>query len=327
MALLLGRRLADGTQLVVGRDIEAIDRFGIALERMALAIIGITVLLGTAGGILMSRAIARRIEGVNRIARRVMDGQLSERIPLRATGDDFDQLAETLNRMLGRIEGSVELARRVSDNVAHELRTRLARLQANLEDLDTAADLPPSCALLVTRSLEESERLQSVFNALLRIARIESGCHDAHHRPVDLAPIVRDAVELYAIEAEDRRIDLLVEADDPVRLRGDPDLLFQAVSNLLDNAIKYTEPGGRVRIAVTGSAPGPSIRIQDNGPGVATADIPRLGERFFRTASALHRPGTGLGLSLVHAVAIEHRSDLGFDGADGLCVTWRFPPG
>ncbi|AHE53833.1 hypothetical protein NX02_10580 [Sphingomonas sanxanigenens DSM 19645 = NX02] len=323
MALMFGRRLPDGAVLAVGRDIEKIDDLRRGLARVAVSMLGMTVVLALIGGVLMSRAIGRRLESVSATARRVIGGDLSERIPLRGTGDDFDQLAETLNLMLARIELLVESVHRVSDSIAHELRTPLARLRANLEDLAVTHPAgTPAAEALLDQASQEAARLQSVFDALLRIARIEVGRHQRDDVAFDLAALLADAVEFYGPEAQDRDIALVTAIDTGLCIVADRDLIFQAVSNLLDNAIKYTPSGGTVQIRATRHGTTLHLVIEDNGSGVDPQYLPRLTERFFRAPNS-GQSGTGLGLALVAAVARVHGSDLAFEtSAAGFRVIW-----
>lgn len=323
MALMYGRRLPDGAVLAVGRDVEKIDDLRRGLARVGVSMLGMTIVLALVGGLLMSRAIGRRLESVNAAARRVIDGDLSERVPVRGTGDDFDQLAETLNLMLARIERLVESVHRVSDSIAHELRTPLARLRANLEDLAvTYPSGAPAAEALLEQASQESARLQSVFDALLRIARIEVGRHQRDDVAFDLAKLLADAVEFYGPEAQDRDIALPTAIDGALRIVADRDLIFQAISNLLDNAIKYAPTGGIVQIRAGRHGAMLRLVIEDNGPGVDPQYLPRLTERFFRAPNN-GQPGTGLGLALVAAVARVHGSDLAFEtSAAGFRVIW-----
>ncbi|PZQ21209.1 MAG: two-component sensor histidine kinase [Sphingopyxis macrogoltabida] len=308
-ALVVERRLDDGARLIVGRDVEDIDDRDELFTLGSAWLILIAALLALGGSVAMSRAIGMRIDAVTRTARRVMAGSMAERIPLRGTGDDFDALAATLNAMLGRIEESVESVRRVSDNIAHELRTPLARLHADLDEL-RAANGEAERQRLADQAAAEAERLQSIFDALLRIARIESGRHPAGARPVDLSTLVADAVEFHMPDAEARgqRIDARIAPG--LTMEGDPNLLFQAVSNLLDNAIKYGGTGGAVTVTAAHEGGRPLIVIADTGPGIAPEYRERVKERFFRVPGTADRPGTGLGLPLVEAIVAQHRGSM-----------------
>lgn len=319
------RRFPDGTRLLVARDTEDVDE----REELIGQAIGwgtaVAVLLGVLGGVLMSRAVGRRIDAITGTAERVMAGDLSGRVELRGTGDDFDHLAETLNAMLDRIESLIQSVARVSDSIAHELRTPLARIRADLEELDGAGDAATREAL-IAQANESAARLQSTFDALLRIARIEAGRHALAADSVNLSALVADAAELYApaAEAEGLRLDIAVEPG--IRVWGDRDLLFQAVANLIDNAVKYTPPGGSVRVALTREGAGARIGVADDGPGVGADDLPRITERFFRAPAQAAAAGQGLGLALVDAVARCHHAELTFQNANpGLAATLSLP--
>lgn len=323
-ALVLDRRFDNGARLLVGRDIEDIDERQEALIDSAAWVLAVAIFLGFVGGLLMSRAIGRRIDAIASTARRVMEGELSERVPVRGARDDFDRLAETLNLMLARIEELFASVRRVSDSIAHELRTPLARLQADLEDLVGAKGSQRS--KLLQQAIDETVRLGSVFDALLRITRIESRRHVVDLRPVDFTKLIEDAVELYLPEAEAKHIAVSTDISPALRLEGDPNLLFQALSNLLDNAVKYTPEGGMIRVAARPGADELIVRIADSGPGIAPEHRGRVTERFYRAPEVAANPGLGLGLSLVGAVSTFHQAQLSFLGVKGgLVVEWRLP--
>ena len=271
-------------------------------------------LLAIGGSVAMSRAVGRRIDAVTRTARRVMAGNLTERIPLRGTGDDFDELSATLNLMLGRIEEAVESVRRVSDNVAHELRTPLARLHADLDEL-RAAESEEERQQLAEQAATEAKRLQAIFDALLRIARIESGRHLTGMRRIDLTTLLADAVELHTPDAEahGQRIESRVAPG--LELDADPNLLFQAISNLLDNAVKYGGAGAIIAVTAQRTERGTEIAISDSGPGIADAWRDRVTERFFRGPDTAGQPGTGLGLALVSAIVGLHKWHLDIEDA------------
>lgn len=323
--LVLDRMLPDGGRLLIGRDIDDLDDIEEAMKEAAVWLLPMIVLLVISGGALMSRSIGRRIDAVSAAARRVIEGNLSERVPLQGTGDDFDRLGETLNLMLARIEDLVEAVRRVSDSVAHELRTPLTRLHADLREL-CAAPEPDRERLL--GALEEAERLGGMFDAVLRISRIEAQRHAADIRPIDLSKLLHDAAEFYQPAAAERAQTLDVDIAPRLKTTGDPDLLFQAMSNLLDNAVKFTPEGGTIRL--TGAVDGPEVvvTVSDTGPGIPPHLIDKVVERFFRAPAASDVPGFGLGLSLVAAVAAHHGSKLRFvPAAQGLRVEWRFRVG
>lgn len=308
-ALVVERRLDDGSRLLVGRDVEDIDDRDELFTIGSVWLILIAAALAIGGSVAMSRAVGRRIDTVTQTARRVMAGSLTERIPLRGTGDDFDELAGTLNQMLGRIEEALEAVRRVSDNVAHELRTPLARLHADLDDLRNTED-EGERQRLAEQASAEAVRLQAIFDALLRIARIESGRHLAGFKMVDLSTLLADAVEFHLPDAEARGQRIESRIDPGLMLQADPNLLFQAVSNLLDNAIKYGGDGGTVTVGAAKVGAGVVIEIADNGPGIPPAYREKVTERFFRLSDTAGEAGTGLGLSLVSAIVALHKGVL-----------------
>lgn len=317
---------ADGMRLIVGRDTQDLDEREEFIRETLTWGVAFTIAIGFAGGLLMSLAVGRRLEAVTSTARRVIAGDLSGRVAVQGSGDDFDHLSETLNQMLARIEDLVQSVSRVSDSIVHELRTPLTRLHADLDDLAHAADAGPESRRLARQALEEAERLQSTFDALLRVARIETGRHAAVRTEIDLSALLEDAVEFYHPEAEARRQSLTAEIAAGLRLHGDRDLLFQAVSNLLDNAIKFTPDGGAIRLTADGAGPAVTVAIADEGPGVPAEHRSHITERFFRAPSAESVPGLGLGLSLVEAVAKLHGGELRFDNLNpGLRVRLRLP--
>lgn len=323
-ALVVERRLDDGARLIIGRDVESIDDRDELFTIGSAWLIVVAACLAIGGSIAMSSAVGQRIDAVTRTARRVMAGSLTERIPLRGTGDDFDELAATLNMMLGRIEESVESVRRVSDNVAHELRTPLARLHADLDEL-RGAENTAERERLTEQALAEAARLQSIFDALLRIARIESGRHLAGMKPIDLTLLLADAVEFHMPEAEARGQRIESDVAPGLMIEGDRNLIFQAVSNLLDNAIKYGGEGGAMRVTAGRNGDHVRIAIADRGPGIAPEYRERVTERFFRVPATAGEPGTGLGLALVSAIVALHkgRMEIG-DAGPGAMVTLIF---
>lgn len=323
-ALSVERRLDDGSRLIVGRDVEDIDDRDEIFSTAAAWLILIAAALAIGGSIAMGRAVGRRIDAVSQTARRVMAGSLTERIPLRGTGDDFDELAETLNRMLGRIEEAVEAVRRVSDNVAHELRTPLARLHADLDDLRNTDD-EGERQRLAEQASAEAGRLQAIFDALLRIARIESGRHLAGFKTVDLSTLLSDAVEFHLPDAEARGQRIESRVAPRLMLEADPNLIFQAVSNLLDNAIKYGRDGGVVMVSAVRAGTGVAVEISDTGPGIPSAYREKVTERFFRLPDTAGEAGTGLGLSLVSAIVGLHKGRLAIGDAErGTLVRLEF---
>jgi signal transduction histidine kinase len=319
-------RLSGGFLLLVGRDIH---EFEITRHRISMSLfwgLGIMLILGGLGSIMMGRSTLQRIETINQTSREIMSGDLSRRIPSRGTGDDFDTLADNLNAMLDQIESLMESVRRVSDNIAHDLRTPLARLRNRLEELrlDTDAGGPQHAVL--EQALEEADALLNTFNALLSIARIESQDDASHFTPVDMGALIRDVMELYEPLAEDKGLHFMADVRTPLIFHGDRDLLFQALANLLDNAIKYTPPAGLIQLTLEQDGDAVCLRLCDSGPGIPEDQREQVFQRFFRLEQSRTTPGNGLGMSLVQAVMHRHRLDLQLqDHHPGLCVRIRFP--
>ena len=319
--------LPGGYHLLVGRIISHL----VAMEkRISVTMawgLGLMLVLGSAVGWLMSQRMASRIEAINRTNRDIINGDLSRRIPLQGTNDELDRLASGLNEMLDRIQALMEDVRRVSDNIAHDLRTPLGRLHNQLNNLRNEVKRAGLDTSSIEQALNESEGLLATFNALLRIARIEARSRAEGFTPVDFAALVLDAAEYYEPLAEAREQTLLVKAAPAVQLVGDRDLLFQAIANLLDNAIKYTPRGGEVQVKLAVKAPGTAeLTVVDTGPGIPAAARQRVFQRFFRLEDSRSTPGSGLGLSLVEAVVHLHGMEISIsDNSPGTRITLDIP--
>lgn len=323
-------RLQGELRLLVGRDVRDLD----ATRRLILDALtwglALTAALALLGGWLMTSRVVRRIEAINQTSRDIMEGDLSQRIPLGGSGDDFDQLAEGLNRMLGRIESLMAGVRQVSDNIAHDLRTPLTRLRTKLEILRTELGSTLGEAHAATTAVEETiddaDLMLGTFNALLRIARIESRGQRAGFAALDLVPLARDLAELYEPVAAEKDQTLRLEVPGSAPLFGDRDLLFQALGNLVDNAVKYTPRGGQVTLRVELRPEAVQVQVADSGPGIAPAQREQVFRRFFRADHSRSTPGSGLGLSLVQAVIQLHGASIELgDNGPGLRITVRLP--
>lgn len=312
-------------QLLVGRDIRELEATQQLIIQALLWGIAITLGLALVGGITMSRSMLRRIELINHTSREIIAGDLSRRVPMSGRDDDFDQLAANLNSMLDEIQRLMEGISQVSDNIAHDLRTPLTRLRNRLEQMHTDLDLGDQQLEQVEQSIADADQLLSTFAALLRIARIESGGHKVKLTPVDLKQLVQDAAELYEALAQEMHITLTTKADTSVFMDGDRDLLFQAVTNLLDNAVKYSAQGGHIDLVVQQVDGVAELVVADTGPGIPAGEHDRVTQRFYRMEKSRSKPGNGLGLSLVQAVAKLHHAELILqDCQPGLRVLLRF---
>lgn len=327
-------RLEGGLMLLVGRDIRDHERSRKLILDALIWGLAISAALALLGGWVLSHRVLRRLEAINQTSRRIMDGDLSRRIPVGRRGDDFDQLASGLNHMLERIESLMAGVRQVSDNIAHDLRTPLTRLRSKLEVLHAELGADHPAAATAEETIADAEEILATFNALLRIARIEAGGQRAAFAPVDLAPLVIDLADLYEPVAAERDQQFVLHTPGPAWVIGDRDLLFQALSNLVDNAIKYTPQGGAIELRLQAGDGHVTIEVADNGPGIPRSLHGEVFRRFYRVDDSRSTPGSGLGLSLVQAVVQLHGATIELlDNHPGLRARLRLervpapPPG
>lgn len=320
--------LPDGSRLLVGFDEYEVEQVRQDIRSAALASFGLMLLVSVGGGYLITRAALRPVETMRRAAQQIMDGDLRHRIPVRGTADEFDRLSQTLNGMLDRIDRLIASVRGATDNIAHDLRSPLTRHRSRIE---AALAHPPSAAELpmwLEHNLADIDQVLSTFQSLLRIASVESGLLRSEFRLLDLSALSRDAVDFMEPAAEERGVALLLDAPDAAPCTGHRDLLFQALINLLDNAIKYSPPGHPVRVAIAPGTDGWLVEVQDSGPGIPVEERERVLERLYRLESARNTPGLGLGLSLVHSVARLHHGSIELlDTGPGLLARLRLPAG
>ncbi len=306
-ALMVG--LPGGFRLLVGQNTGPQRKMQTAIVEALVWSLAAMVCLGLAGGLLLSRNMIRRIELINRSAERIMRGEVKHRMPVGSANDEFDRLSENLNQMLEEIERLVGGIRAVTDNIAHDLRSPLTRLKARLEMALAATGDPAERRAAIERAIQEADQLLATFGALLSIADAEAGGRRADMAPVDLGGVTADAVELYQPLAEERGVALELEPPASVMVQGNRQLLFQAVANLIDNAVKYGSAGGRIQVSVLGGT-APSISVADFGPGVPDKEREHVLQRFVRLEASRTTPGVGLGLSLVAAIARQHGASL-----------------
>jgi hypothetical protein len=330
-ALVRVFQLSGGFRLLVGRDLEERDRLYdvvIAAARWSAALV---VVLGLAGGFFVARRVLKRIDAMTETTQTIMAGDLSERLPVAGTGDELDRLAENLNAMLERIEALMHGFREVSDNIAHDLKTPLTRLRNRAEEALRGGKGEVDYRRALEATLEESDGLIRTFNALLMIARAESG-QASETTEFDASEVARDVGELYEPLAEEKGLALKVEAPAPAPVRGNRELVSQALANLVDNAIKYAAPvaagDGSSEVAVKAAGQGDRVllAVEDRGPGIPDGDRSRVVERFVRLEQSRSEPGLGLGLSLASAVARMHGGELKLeDNAPGLRAVLVLP--
>jgi signal transduction histidine kinase len=316
--------------LLVGRDIEERIRLRDIIERAfgySLLFIGI---LGCLGSWFIARRVLKRVDDMTEITRDIMAGDLDGRLKIAGTGDELDRLAQNLNDMLDRIGELMRGMREVSDNIAHDLKTPLTRLRNKADEAMRTAKTPDELKAALEATIEESDNLIRIFNALLMIARLEAGNAREALADFDAAEAVQDVAELYEALAEEAGISLEVSVENGLPIHGSRELLGQAMANLLDNALKYgaAPDGGPQTISVSARRVDHEIRIvvADHGPGIPEEERNHVLERFVRLETARSRPGFGLGLSLVAAVARLHEGRLVLeDNAPGLRVVLILP--
>jgi signal transduction histidine kinase len=310
VALLRAFALGDGDQLLVGRDDTARADLRDVLRNSLLWAMVIMVMLGVLGALLIRSLFRRMIWDISTTTRAISRGDLTRRVSKSGDGDEFDELADIINDMLERIARLMDGVRQVSNAIAHDLRTPITRARARLEDASTHASTTDDLHSAIERAMLDLDGIVGVFEALLRIAEIEAGSRRAAFAPIDLAPLLYDIDELYRAVAEERGLLLETSIQEPLLLLGDRELIQQAVTNLLDNALKFSAAG--TTIFFTGKVGDQVIEISiaDQGPGISDADRDRATERFFRAESARNTSGSGLGLALVAAVAQLHNGTL-----------------
>lgn len=318
-------RLPSGDIFMVAQDMRDSREFrDVLLGAMASG--GVVVLvLGLTGAAIIGAGALGRIDGVTRAIERIVDGDLSERLPSGGTDGDVDRLIHVVNRMLDEIERLMHEVKGVTDDIAHDLRTPLTRLLAGLERARRRATSADEYADAVDEAVVESKGILATFGALLRISEVEAGARRGGFTTVDLNTVAADVTDFYEPLAEHKDISLSLETDDvSAEMAGDPNLLFEAVGNLVDNAIKYTPSGGRVTLRIFGRNDRLGIEVSDTGPGIPEAERGMALRRFHRLEKCRHTPGSGLGLSLVAAVAKLHGLHLAIEDANPGCrVTLR----
>jgi signal transduction histidine kinase len=310
IALLRAFALPDGDQLLVGRDVRARAQLRRVLQEGLLSAMGIMCVLGLVGAIVIRTLFRRMIQDIAATTRAISRGDLTRRVPKTGDGDEFDELAEIINDMLDRITRLMDGVREVSNSIAHDLRTPITRARTRLEDAAIHASSPDELKSAIERATDDLDGVVAVFQALLRIAEIEAGARRAAFATIDLAPVLDDIDDLFHAVAEERGLTLRTTITRPLLLLGDRELIQQAVTNLLENALKFSPPGSVIvfRAVLAGNII--EITVADHGPGISEDDRLRATERFFRAESARSTTGSGLGLALVSAVAQLHNGTL-----------------
>ncbi len=304
--LALGVMLEDRSFLLVGEDMHGIVEVKEVIIRAFAWAFGGTVVLGVAGGVLLSLGFLHRIDAINRTSRAIIHGKLSDRVPTRGTGDELDRLAGNLNEMLDQVQALMESLRQVSSDIAHDLRTPLGRLRQQLEGARLTARGIEDYEGAIDQAIADTDGILATFSALLRIAQIEAGTRKAAFTTIALSDVFQLIADTYGAVAEDRGQTLAAVIEPGILIGGDRELITQMLANLIENAIRHTPGGTRIEIRLNRSRGGPQGVISDNGPGIPSDDREKVFQRFYRLERSRSSAGSGLGLALVAAVADIH---------------------
>lgn len=317
-----------GFSLLVGREIESRAALRTLITSTLAWALLLMAILTVGGALVVQNLFSRMLSHVSATAAAISAGDLSRRVRISGRGDEFDRLAVTINDMLDRISRLMDGVRQVSNSIAHDLRTPITRARARLEDAVGHASSPGELRAAIERAVADLDGVTAVFQALLRISEIEAGARRSAFLAMDARPLLADLSELYGAVAEENGLKLELRAPGELPVRGDRELIQQAVANLLDNATKFSPPGGTIRLIGEKGPEALRITVTDEGPGIPQEDVVRAAERFFRGETARNTPGFGLGLTLVRAVAQLHGGTLQLENADpGLKATLVVPSG
>ena len=324
---VLSARLPGGEWVLVADDIGRVAILGQVVLRAFGFVALLSVTMAIVGGIVLSLGFLRQIDAIANTAEAIIAGDMRRRMPLRRGGDELDRLAATLNRMLDRINDLMESLRQVSNDIAHDLRTPLGRLRQGLDEIRRKPRSIAEYEQAIDQAVKESDAILETFGALLRIAQIESGMRMSGFGIVDLSDLVEHVYETYRPVADDAGMTLALELEPGIRIEGDRELLAQMLINLIENAIAHTGAGTKIALSLTRDGECARLRVSDNGPGVPPNELRNIYKRFYRLEGSRTSPGSGLGLSLVDAIANLHRFRLvtALNGP-GLSIAAAFKP-
>jgi signal transduction histidine kinase len=310
-SVVVRTNLPGGYKLLVGRDVAKFAPLQRHFWTGLAGAVAVLSIAGVLGGVWLRRAILARIDSIRQTVLAIVQGDLSHRLPSRVSGDELDTLAQTINGMLDQIEQLINGIRDVSNSIAHDLRTPLAELRSRLEELSLTRPNTEETLAEVDGAVADVDRVIRIFNALLRLAEIDTGMRRSGFVQVNANELAAEVVEFYSPAAELKGVTLSFASNGPVLVSGDPTLLAQAVGNLVDNALKYVGERGVVKVEVQNRTDGAvEICVADDGPGIPDAEKPKVAQRFYRGDTSRGTPGVGLGLSLVQAVAKLHGGTL-----------------
>jgi heavy metal sensor kinase len=299
--------------LQVGQAMESYSRFLDAFKGIFITTMTFLIVLAAGMGWFMARRAVSGVEAVTRTAQKISAGTLDERVPVKARGDEIDQLATTFNQMLDRIQTLLTEIKEISDNIAHDLRSPITRIRGTAEVTLTTGKALNDYENMAASTIEECDRLLDMINTMLMISKTESGVDKLSLEEIDLAALVREACELFKPTAEDKGVSLSSDISKPIHFMGDIQMIQRMISNLLDNAIKYTPSGGLVIASMNENDTHVVVSVKDTGCGISSNDLPRIFERFYRCDQSRSQSGIGLGLSLARAIARAHGGDITAD--------------
>jgi signal transduction histidine kinase len=317
----IAARFPDERVALQCQNTRELDHFDEELLHALLSAAVVTLVVGLLGAALIGMGSVRRLDAVTASIKEIVAGNLSQRLPMHSKQDDLDRLVRVVNGMLDEIERLMREVKGVCDAIAHDLRTPLTRLIAGLERAQRRAQTKEEYRVALDHTIVEAGGMLRTFNALLRISEIESGVRRESFEPADLAAVAMDAVELYEPAAEDKEISLVLErsSPEPYPMLGDPSLLFEALANLVENAIKFAPLKGHVCVRLFSDVNCVGVSIRDDGPGISVEERQAVLGRFYRGEASRHTPGNGLGLSLANAVAIMHGMEIRFADVQTGC--------
>jgi len=319
--------LAPGLYMFSGSDLYTARQAFQNILKTLIWLFMAALLLAIIGGVLVSRFFLSRTNAIAIACRAIMDGNLKTRVPVRGTGDELDRLSLTINSMLDRIAGLMENVRQVTNDIAHDLRTPVTHLRHRLERARLTAGSPEDYDKALEAAIAASDEILALFAALLRIAQIEGGARRAAFAPVELRDLLNQLREMYGPVADDAKHALIVSIYQHAVIRGDRELIVQLFSNLIENAIVHTPEGTRIELALAAEKDSVTVSVNDNGPGVPQMDHSKLFQPLYRHEASRSRPGYGLGLALVNAIAELHSARINTNNSKsgGFCISVAFP--
>ncbi len=326
-ARIIYKRIDRSIVLQLGYSLESEERLVNTFERTFAITMAALLAIAVAVGWFMARRALSGVSMVTRTARQISESDLESRVPVQYRHNEIDRLAFTFNQMLDRIQQLVVSMRQMNDNIAHDLRSPITRIRGLAEVTLTGAESTDDYAQMAASTIEECDRLLQMINTMLTISRTEAGMDPAAFHSVDMAVVAKEACDLFQPLADDKKIDLNCTAEVPCLVAGDPPMLQRMMANLIDNAIKYTPLSGLVRVTVEPDGGNCVIRVEDSGPGIPEADQPLIFQRFFRGDQSRTQGGSGLGLSLAHAIVTAHGGSISLESVpDSNTIFWvRLP--